>query len=576
MNSPGLRLPLSLILIILFILQSPLSAQVHSDPRKDDHSCSIRYVRGDKTAILEAAAFMSREVSPLDPYERILVIENDSTDWLATIYPRHGFVNQHMLYTEHQLEMLYLDEVRKQSELDLVLSGRTPLRDILDGSSTLPPFDASRTWMKDDQHRVKIVNTSVLHVRYFPSHLFDTVGQVYQWDKVISDITFNRGGRWDKLVFPISGFVNNTFLLSDEEMKNLHGEQAGLISGFRQTVTSNSLAEAESMREVRIARKQHMDTEILKFESKEIIARNNLRLLSDSSVTIWWSDRVDLNQNHYPGSAKLNLRINDATIRDPFRTRIYYRKSNEEGYHPLPLGWQRVMKNGKPGSYVIGTKDHHLLKGSYNFRVEIFDQKTRDLLAVHTSLDREELRNLSFENEYINKFRLGVMMTVSPVLVPVEAIFSRLGFPYGVNLEVSRENWRFAVGYGFNTMKAVTESGTFILETQNNFLYLKLVPFRLINDHLDLFLEAGPTRWLSKVNSVNDFGHPDYFPMETQSGFHLMGGIGAQVTVRNFLLGVQYHLYGSTLAEFSLFSNPNELHMGSHQLQLSIGYSFHR
>ena len=576
-------------ILIVFTLSASPAAHAKTDTRGNKSNYVIRYTRTGNVAVRDSAAFSANEITRLNRFEKILVTDNEVDEWLPILYPHKGYINRYRLYTERDLDILHRNELARLKELDLIASGKTPFQDYLENKNGLALFDPSRVWRSDDRYQVKIVSASVLNLRFVPSAEFDTIGQFVQWDKIIIEKDFGLESHWDKVIWPMKGFVNSQYLFTDEQVKQLYNEQLMHIWSIEDAVSLSSITLAMNKKELVVCQKHPENNTIIKSKKADFIIRKSIQSVADTSVLIWWSDPQDPEQNNYLNSATLNLQINNAEIQDNFKARLYCRRSDEEDYRPLVLGKPEIIKEGYPTSWIIGRNEHNLIKGAYDFKVEIFDAVTGDLLTTQTAFSRKALSNINFENNYARRMKLDAFIAVSPLYLPVEADFSRFGFPWGYNFEFSKEGWRLGLGAGHNTMKAQSSTGAFNLVTSNTYIYAKYVPFRLFNDHLDLFVLAGGTQWITKIVNVKHPEHWEYYPLEADQGYYFTGGCGAMFVVKHLLVGIQYQFYGTPLVvlgtplnepetkeELSHYipTNQYKLYAGSNQLQVLLGYRF--
>lgn len=584
------RIAVQWILLGGMVLSSNPAISQISGSHKDKLSYSIRYVRSDTTPLRDTSSFEAPINAFLLPYEKI-VVQDEGTEWVDVIYPTRGFVNRHYLFTEAEVDQLYIDWIDRYQDLKRVQSGETPWMDIQAHPLGRQAFDASREWLQDDQHRVRMVRAALLNLRALPTPYADTLRQFEKWEKIIVDTTYAGLKHWDRVVFPDSGFVNNHYLYSPSQVDSLVENQRLELRDLLKAMMQTSINAPENKQEWRDCEKYGKHSYLSGNEDIRLIERTNQGILADSAVSMWWDRWIDQNENGIPGSASFNLVVQDSATDKHLRAKLFGRGLEEQDYQPVLLQGKPVIEPGDTVTFRVDGNNQNWQPGEYHYRLELFDAHTRDLVCVQNWLERDELGYLPFESEPTNYFQLSVMHAFSPFYIPVEGEFKQWTWAYGANIELSREKWPVSIGGSYNYLEAETQSGAFHLETNHTSFYLKYTPFKFFNDHLELFVNAGTTRWEALIHNVKYPKHDEYYKHESDKGWNIMGGGGLLFNWRNFLLGIQYQGYNSPLAVLGEPLNEPEtqeelnewvpttqykLYAGSHQLQVVLGYRFQR
>ena len=642
-----------LLILLAFLLLHPQTyAQVDTQNSTDNQGNASVFVKFNNIPVRDQPTVSGNVIAIYDQFDKIVVSHLADEMFYEVVYPIEGYINRLMVYTEKEMDELYINEINQMNELGLVARGMTPYHDIIKNREGLPAYDLDRKWAFDTINLLKYVAVPLLDVRSGPSKNFKSLGQYRLADKIIIDKNYKSRGGWVKTTFPIEGYARNMDLYTTQEIKIYHENQRDWVNAIGSALGMAPIEEIIYEEEIILpdekvilpdvevdlnANKEILISNVIDRDSLILILQDSIRRLEDemtadvlsllaeeeknkeidqaddaddeeeqetekvieeevpeiqitmpdSSMSIWWTDELDADENDFPESAILNILYDYPDSKEKFIPRLSYRPEDGKNYRPFNLPPPKKIRIGKPAKWLI-TGDPGMAQGRYNLKLELLDKKTGDVQSTHSYLNREELNLKSFEYlEGKNKLRISILGHVSPLYQPVELIFRRLGFPYGGSVEFSKQKWPVSFGLGVNVMKAETVSKVYHMQSSNLYLFGKYTPLKLFDDRLDLFITAGASSFWSQIMNVKYPTHEDYYPTEASRGFGYTGGAGAVFEFHKFLFGLQYQLYGTPLVIFGAPLNEPEtqeglkdyipttqykLFAGSNQLQVMIGY----
>ncbi len=122
---------------------------------------------------------------------------------------------------------------------------------------------------------------------------------------------------------------------------------------------------------------------------------------------VWWSDSIDTNQDGYAQYRKLNFDLllvekTTATV----DARVYYKLDDASSYTFYAyMGEQNAQGGSTDNNFFIpiGKPNKELPRGSYDFKIEVFEPKSGKVVAVTGSKDSTALTMRQFEQSTDDK-----------------------------------------------------------------------------------------------------------------------------------------------------------------------------
>ncbi len=617
-----------LLVNILLSLTLPTFAQIKKQQDPASTQQVLRYVRFYNVPIRTAPSVHADTLGFVHRYEKVYTLPDIDSMFFFVVSPLRGYVNRLMVLNEREMDEQYIRAVNTLNELHLIASKRTPYDDIINDWEGLPAFDFGRTWVNDGKYQVKFVETDSTAVKKAQALGAQTLGYFRQGQKIIIDLEHPEQSNWAHVVFPHDGFVLKHFLMLDEDVVSRLDYQQRVVKELEQTlgIYHEPEVEIEADPETKEALQYLADSVITaddidrayafldsilleggdttgiidslllaEIDTTDFLRAEDLPEVeamavarADSTIRIWWSDEIDADGNEYFEKAQLNLLVSKTDVAKKFIPRLYFRNEKGTSYQPYKLPPPSKVKNDKITTWEIGEYPD-LGQDRYNFKLELLDPRSKEIIATESALNREELSLLSFE--YIDSGKMGLQLSIfgvgCPYFIPVEQNFKRLSFPYGGQIELSTKKLPLSIGFGYNFQQAASSSGAFNLRNHSFFSYLKYVPVTLMQDRFEPYLFVGGTYRMSQLANVKYPEHEDYYPLELTKGFGYTGGLGGQFIIRNFIFGLQYQLFGTPLVIFGPdFDEPvtqidldnyipttqYRFFPGTNQLQLTLGY----
>jgi hypothetical protein len=546
------------------------------------------FVNSDRTPVFQGPAQNTAIIDSLNTFERIQAFPAPVTNFVQLTAPVNGFVSRELLFNEEEMYNYARSEIDWYNELDMSGRGLTPLEDIQSDPEGRPAYSPARSWKDDNQHRVRYIRAELLDIYTNASVKSEILGQMKKNQRVIIDSKFRPRSDWVKVVYPYQGFVNKNSLFTNEHILGRLARQILLVNKINAALGLPLIEGApippEPRKQVISSRPRQNNlppTTIIPYGSKTEIPNPPSGIKNPTKIIPYDAPRAAQQQ------------IVEPVKTDTTPTVIERQAQLEQKLDVTPIiepepdfELEKVMDI--PPIEVEVKRD--------DYPIEIFNQRLYPDSSLATgwndfaALDKrlyEGIDSIVMLSYPENKLQVTALGALSPYYLPVEKNFTRLGIPYGASVELSKQQWPFSAGLGYNSMRAQSISTVYILESKDLYAFAKYTPLKLLKDRLELFVNAGVTGWDVGIMNTKYPEHQDYYSPESARGINYMGGAGAMYEFKKFLFGLQYQYYGTPLIILGPDLNEPEtqeqlsgfipttqykLYAGSNQFQIIVGY----
>ncbi len=129
--------------------------------------------------------------------------------------------------------------------------------------------------------------------------------------------------------------------------------------------------------------------------------------------SVWWSDQIDGNSDGYPQFERLNFNVQiEENTSQNISGRVYYKLKEASNFSFYSFSEDKRIIGSNEDNYLfvsIGSPNKELLRGTYDFSIEIFQNNQSDIKAEADSLQLITLSNKQFEaSENDNTFTLNI------------------------------------------------------------------------------------------------------------------------------------------------------------------------
>lgn len=564
------------------------------------------FIHSDRSPIYAGPSTSTVKSDSLNAFERVEAFASPGTGFIQLSQPIHGFIDRDKVYDEDEMYEYARSETDWYNELDKVCKGLTPLQDIQQNDNGRPAYGPDRRWTDDEQHKIRYTRATLLDVFTKASHRSDVVGQLKKNHRVIVDSKYKPRSDWAKIVYPYEGYIDKNSLFNEAQIKGRLGRQAllinkvnvalglplleGLIAPPKPTVARVAQATVvaqttpkprtstpRTYRKPSASTKQvGTPTKIIPYDAQRMNLTEKIIVVETPKEQVVETPVQQVVELAIQGVVEPELVIQ----KDPVIEIPVIEAEPILNIDSLIVDVPPINLDAERNDYPINIVNRRLLPDTS------LTTRWNDYAILDKSL-YEGVDSIVMLDYGDNKLRVTALGAMAPYYIPIEKNFTRLGIPYGGSVELSKAKWPVSFGVGYNSMRATTTSMVYILDAKDINLFAKYTPIKLLNDHMELFVNAGVTGW--DVNIMNDKYplHQDYYQPEAARGIGYMGGAGALYEYKKFLLGLQYQHYGTPLVIMGPdFSEPEtqeelsefipttqyRLYAGAHQFQVIVGY----
>jgi hypothetical protein len=578
--------------------------ETYSQAKKDKSECIINYVNTKALVVRSYPSADSLKVSELTIYQKVLIDStNLGNDWVKIIYPVNGYVDKDMLFTEKEMDDFYFSKKAGTDLITNIYDGYTPYYDLLKNSNST--FYSDVKWTKDNANKVNIVNGDGLNLRKEANIKSAILRQFYTGELIVIDESYSDTS-WRKVIYPANGYVAQEYIFTDSEVANMKADSIADMKQINSAVTESEIITYKNKNcDVKKFQKQknegNSEIDVIEYEKNYYVVLKNNQSLKNDEYEITVSDTADVNKNGYIGKENINIEVKTTDPEKEYIGEVYARESQDNNYEMI--GKTKKITSEEPGLISID-ENSNLTKGTYNFKTNIYDAENKSLLTTdiyqNGALTNQKIELPVEDDSLANgkaKFDISLFGTFAPYLIPVEQQFKQVPYyqfkdtiyPIGANLEFAYRPWNLSIGGGYNQFEAKSLSEAYSLQTRIYNGYIKYSPFYFFDDKMELFINAGFTKWSSNFQNIKYKDMVDYYPLETDEGFGYVVGAGFTFDFKYFIVGAQYQLYNSKIGtfgelpidplneeEFALYipKTQYKLFTGANQFQITLGYRF--
>jgi hypothetical protein len=376
-------------------------------------------------------------------------------------------------------------------------------------------------------HSIRYVNADKLNLRIAPSTESKILNTLNFGEKVVvlNDTSLLSSGGWYKIIYPYKGYVYYKYILTEKEMDELYNSFTKQNELFWDINSNWTLFEDYFVKKKPLLKnpqgKQSVSINEIKKNTKALLVL--FKMEKEFPIDLKWEDDFDRNGNLYSQSATLCISPkNTDNFERKLFINLYYRKDTWDDYK-LYLSVDNPGKNinpyEEPIKITIGGKERPLERGTYNFRVEIFEKDCYMMLA-NLDLRNPVLNSKKFEPEFEDSFIYDWVRVIYPydstfernsfidienpwqinllgVLcypnLPIEKNFKSIKVNFGGMLEFTRQNWWFGFGVGYNhkleaQIKESKEEQNIVFKTTAYYLYSKISILKIFEKIFDFSL----------------------------------------------------------------------------------------
>ena len=588
------------------------------------------FIHSDSTRVFQGPGENQPVKTTLNAFEEVRISGNPDAGMVQLLSPTTGFVNRDQLYDEAQMDLFAKREIAWHTELDLVCHDQTPLADIQASPDSKPAYSLERPWTDDGRHRVRYVRAGSVDLYSKASNRADVLGTLTTNQRMIIDASYKPRSEWVKVVYPFAGYANVNSLYSNEHVCARLERQTILVNKIRAALGLEPLIVEATSKEITSTAESTAPTNVTatpKTRNRAAGTSKTTKPSSGGTKIISWDEHQAQKTDQPLVIPDNDVSNNEALVipgltRDPnptsetkivTDTRIADLEKQVASLQN-ELNTLKTQKKDLPTDPEQATdravvipgltrdpdmiRDQDLIRDSANTnkitivspkliptQLDPGDWKAEAELDKDLFAGIDSVIMLTYPAD--NKWRISGLATLAPYHIPVEKNFIKLGLPYGGGVEVGKQNWPVSMGVGYNAMRAQTQSQVYILNARDVSLYAKYTPFKLLQDQLELFVNAGVTGYDVDITNQKYPEHQDYYTPEMVRGIGYMGGAGAMYEFKKFLLGLQYQHYGTPLLVMGPDLNEPEtqeelnnfipttqykLFAGAHQFQIIVGY----